>query len=335
MIFKILSVEGGGILAIKFLIGLLKISKEFDKEKKDLFSYFNVFSGVSSGAIISSVICLREKILQNIARNDSKLFGIILRESGYSDVKVIRDKILKNSMNCSTLILNFLIYFFKEKGKEIFEVNKEENGTKYTDKKREIFKKYINYSLKDIVKNRYLICKAFNLKDLKIDYFTNLEKNSYTNNIAEIIDWSSNAPTYFPNNGVHIDGGNFINSVYYTERGLFRDGDMVIFSVGSRVSKIRLPFLDEEYNWIKTAVNVLYNVGKQIDKMVNDKYYQLQFDFKDYQLDDIGKIDEIIKSANEVFVDDGIDFLRENIMQGCVSKKHVRCVSVKRCCRKT
>jgi len=97
MVFKILSMEGGGILAIKFIIALLKISKELDKRKIDLLNHFNVFSGVSSGAIITSVLALRENILKNIVINDLAMFNDILRESGYNekDWNRIRDKIIK------------------------------------------------------------------------------------------------------------------------------------------------------------------------------------------------------------------------------------------------
>jgi len=318
MLYKILSIEGGGILGVKFLIGLLKLSKQYDSKKIDFLSIFDVFTGVSSGAIISSGLALRERILANIAKTDDKLMTDILLKSGYKQdkLKEVKQKLIHQKMQCSTIIIEFLIHLFKNKSDEIFVTNKNKNtilDSKYTDDKLKVFKRYINYNLKDVPKNRYLILKTFNLTEMTINIFSNFGNNNngnkYSTNVAEIIHWSSNAPMYFPNNGVQIDGGNFINSTFYSEKKLFDGHDLIIFSIGSRISKLRLPIQDQNYQWVGSLVNVLYNVGKQIDKMTNEKYFHLGFDLKNYQLDDINIIDEIINVAKEIKIEDALFFI--------------------------
>ena len=326
MVFKILSMEGGGILAIKFIIALLKISKELDKRKIDLLNHFNVFSGVSSGAIITSVLALRENILKNIVINDLAMFNDILRESGYNekDWNRIRESSKMGERNCSTLILNFLIYFFRHKSKEIFIKNTDNANLinpKYGNNKINVLKKYINYDLKDIPKNRFLLIKSFNLQEMKIDAFTNykFKPNKYSTNVAELIDWSSNAPIYFSNNGVHVDGGNFINSSYYSEQNLFANQKMIIFSVGSKVSKLRIP-LSDEYKWVNKIINIFYNFGKQLDHFTNDTYYHLPVDLQHYQLDDIELIPNIIEDTKNVNIDNALLFINKNIINNCRCK---------------
>lgn len=323
MLYKVLSIEGGGILGVKFLIGLLKISLEYDKKNIDLLNLFNVFTGVSSGAIISGGLALREKILSNIAKTDDALMTDILLKCGYQqkDLKNIKQKIISQKQNCSTIILQFLIHLFKNKSGEIFVPNKNKltmMDSKYTDDKLKVFKKYLNYDLKEIPKGRILILKTFNLTDLCINVFSNYGNdnngNIHSTNVAEIIHWSSNAPTYFPNNGVQVDGGNFINSTFYSEKKLFGDNDLIIFSVGSKISKLKIPIPHQEYQWVNSVINVLYNVGKQIDKITNNKYYHLAFDLKHYQLDDINIIDEIIEVAQQIDIKPGILFIENHII---------------------
>ncbi len=325
MVLKILSIEGGGILGVKFLIGILKLSEQYEKKNIDFLNLFDVFTGVSSGAIISASLALREKILANIAKTDDKMITDILKKSGYEGKRLnevkkqIRNQKLKN---CSKIIVNFLIYLFKNKSNEIFVLNKNKTtimDSKYTGDKINVFKKYINYDLKDVPKNRYLILKTFNLQEMTINVFSNYSNdangNKYSTNVAEIIHWSSNAPTYFPNNGVQIDGGNFINSTYYSEKKLFSNVDLIVFSIGSRISKLKIPNIDQKYQWVNGIINVLYNVGKQIDKYTNDKYHHLGFDLKHYQLDDISIIDEIMDVAYKIEINEAISFINNHIIQ--------------------
>lgn len=322
MLYKLLLIEGGGILGVKFLVGLLKLSIEYEKKNIDFLSLFDVFSGVSSGAIIASGLALREKILRNIAKNDDKLISYILNECGYdkNQHKNLKNKLINQKMECSTIIIRFLIYLFRNRINDIFVVNKKRvriTDSKYTDDKYKILKNYINYDLKDLPKNRYLIIKTFNLLEMNINVFSNFgvdnNGNKYSTNIAEIVHWSSNAPTYFPNNGVQIDGGNFISSVYYSEKKLFKENDLIILSIGSRISKLNLPIEDQNLKWINNVVNIAYNIGKQIDKITNNKYYHLGFDFKKYQLDDCHLIDEIIKVAHEIDINNALEFIEKNI----------------------
>lgn len=248
----------------------------------------------------------------------------ILNQSGYSGKKLNEiKKLVRNQKmkNCSIIIINFLIYLFKYKGIDIFVPNKNKKtimDSKYTGDKINVFKKYINYDLKDIPKNRYLILKTFNLQEMAINVFSNYNNeangNKYSTNVAEIIHWSSNAPTYFPNNGIQIDGGNFINSTYYSEKKLFSNENLIVFSIGSKISKLRIPNIDEKYQWVNNVINVLYNVGKQIDKITNDKYHHLGFDLKHYQLDDISIIDEIIEMAHKIEINEALDFINKNIV---------------------
>lgn len=321
MLYKLLLIEGGGILGVKFLVGLLKLSIEYEKRNIDFLNLFDVFSGVSSGAIIASGLALREKILANIVKTDDKLITNILNECGYdkNQYKTIKNKLLNQKMPCSTIIIRFLINLFRNRINDIFVVNKNRvkiTDSKYTDDKYKILKNYINYDLKDLPKNRYLIIKTFNLLEMNINVFSNFgddnNGNKYSTNIAEMVHWSSNAPTYFPNNGVQIDGGNFISSVYYSEKKLFKENDLIILSIGSRISKLNLPIEDQNYKWINNVVNIAYNIGKQIDKMTNDKYYHLGFDFKKYQLDDCHLIEEIIQAANEININNALDFIENN-----------------------
>lgn len=310
-------------MGITYIMALLNISRELDKRGIDLLGNFNVFSGVSSGAIISAVLALREKVLLNIVKSENVTFKEILRESGYeeSEWKGIRERVLRQDRNCSTLILNFLMYFFKNKSKEIFVKNDNGDFPKYKNNKINIFKKYINYNLKDIPKNRILLIKSFNVQDLKIDTFTNFQKNKYSSNIPEIIDWSSNAPTYFLNNGIHIDGGNFINSSYYSEQVIFNKQKLIIFSIGSLISKINLP-INQKYQWVNKVINLFYNIGKQIDNFTNETYYHLSIDLKNYQLDDIHLLSEIIINYNNININNALSFIEKNIINNiCIKNK--------------
>ena len=319
---KILALEGGGILAINFLIGLRKLSVEFDKQKKDLLDYFDVYSGVSSGAIIAAAFAVREKVLSHLLKIDESLMNEILFMSRVPKCKFQewKKRIREHKQKCSTLIINLLIYIFRNKSQDIFELNDPSNqlpiiGTKYTNKKYYLFKKYIDFNMKDIPNKRILVVKTFNLKELKIDIFSNYQNlgSKYSRNIADIVDWSSNAPTYFPNNGVHVDGGNFINSSFLTEKQIFTGKDLIFFSIGSKFSKINLP-LNEEYKWFQNLVNVFYNLGKQIDKITNDKYFHLSFDFKNYHLDDFQLLPEICQNAENIDISNAIQFIHNHII---------------------
>ena len=65
---------------------------------------------------------------------------------------------------------------------------------------------------------------------------------------------------------------------------------------------------------LTNLVNVFYNIGKQIDKLTNDKYYHLAFDFKNYHLDDFKLIPEICQDAENVDISKAILFIENNII---------------------
>ena len=298
---NILSINGGGIKDFSFLYILLRLSEKYAKDNKEFFNKFSVFSGVSSGSIIASVLALREKILENMEKSDE-----------YEQFK----KYWNNDIgsNISVKISKFLIYIYNVNRYNIF------NRTflyrilsldgylfsKYQDGKAEFFKKYLDYTLSDIPKNRVLVVKSYNLMDKTMNIFTNTKNineipqnfngNKLTQKVWEFIDYSTATPTFFFTPNSQIDGGTLINDALTCDLLLFGNEQTKILNLNSTLSNESVPFFNGNIGWIIRLIPIWINYPYAIqDEILQYKkgkniFFQ-KVNINNYSLDSISQSD--------------------------------------------
>lgn len=344
MIRKILAINGGGILDVAFLTYMLKISKHYDKKNIDLLSLFNTFSGVSSGSIIASAFALREKFLQNIAkRNPDAIISALKKiNAEYSKNEMLN--IIKNLkkikvINCSSIVIATLIVFFELESSNIFNRSTFRkiatiNGllfSKYDDNKSNILDKYFDFKLKDVPVDRTLVVKSINVKKIKVQIYTNYvtsEKNDFLisdphQSVSQALDFSSNAPTYFPFNKM-IDGATILNTSLLEQIFIFKNDDLVIFKLNDIIkSSIKKNIVfDGLIGWAYPIlkVGILDGYENEIFKELlkfkyQEKIHISDFDFTKYKIDDINKISEIENIGKKKSVKSALKFI-DNILMG-------------------
>jgi hypothetical protein len=343
MIRKILAINGGGIKDVAFLIYMLKISKHYDKKNIDLLSLFNTFSGVSSGSIIASAFALREKFLQNFAKRDPDTIVSALKKinSEYSKNEIL--DIIKNLKkmeitNCSSIVIATLIAFFELKSLNIFNRSTLRkiasiNGllfSKYNDNKKHIFDKYFDFTLKDVPVDRTLVIKSINVQKIKVQIYTNYvtsEKNDILvsdpdQSVSQAVDFSSNAPVFFPFNKM-IDGGIILNTSLLEEIFILKNDDLVIFKLSNIIKptiKKNIVF-DGILGWVYPLfkIGILDGYENEIFKELLKFKYQKKihisdFDVKKYSLDDINKISEIENIGKKKSLKYAIEFIDRELV---------------------
>ena len=344
MIRKILAINGGGIIDIAFLTYMLKISKHYDKKNIDLLSLFNTFSGVSSGSIIACAFALREKCLQNIAKRNphaiiSALKKINAEYSKNEMLNIIKNLKKMKVINCSSIVIATLIVFFELESSNIFNRSTFRkiasiNGllfSKYDDNKSNILDKYFDFKLKDVPVERTLVIKSINVKKIKVQIYTNYvtsEKNDFLisdphQSVSQALDFSTNAPTYFPFNKM-IDGGTILNTSLLEQIFIFKNDDLVIFKLNNILKpsiKKNIVFdgiLGWAYPLIKVGLADGYEneIFKELLKFkYQEKIHISDFDFTKYSLDDINKISEIENIGKKKSVKSALKFI-DNILMG-------------------
>jgi hypothetical protein len=343
MIRKILAINGGGITDVAYLTYMLKISKHYDKKNIDLLSLFNTFSGVSSGSVIASAFALREKFLQNIAKRDPDAIISALKKINAEYSKNEMLNIIKNIKkmevtNCSSIVIATLIVFFELESSNIFNRSTLRkitsiNGllfSKYDDNKSNILDKYFDFKLKDVPVDRTLVIKSINVKKIKVQIYTNYvtsEKNDFLisdphQSVSQALDFSTNAPTYFPFNKM-IDGGVILNTSLLEQIFIFKNDDLVIFKLNNIIKpsiKKNIVFdgiLGWAYPILKVGILDGYENAFFTDLLkfkYQEKFHISDFDFTKYSLDDINKISEIENIGKKKSLKHAIEFIDRELV---------------------
>lgn len=298
---KVLSINGGGIKDLSYLYNMLKIANYYFEKNIEFLDIFDVFSGVSSGAIIASAFAVREIIISDLQESsDYKNF-----------LNFWNNKIPQNN---SLFIIQFLIYVYQTKINQIFQQNFKNkiglNGiifAKYSDNKKNLFKQYFNYSLDDIPNNRTLIIKTYNLQLISFSIYTNspllqnlpnkFNGNNITKTLFEIINYSSDAPTFFDNITTQIDGGTIINDALIPVLILFNDEQTKIINFSPIISAESAPqFFNGILGWIFPLITVLrkysLSITNDIIKFIKkDNVYFQKFPIEQFVIDSISPSD--------------------------------------------
>jgi hypothetical protein len=343
MIQKILAINGGGITDVAYLTYMLKLSKHYDKKNIDILSLFNTFSGVSSGSIIASAFALREKVLQNIAKCDPDIIASALKKinSDYSKNEIL--DIIKNLKkmevtNCSSIVIATLIVFFELECSNIFNRSTFRkiasiNGllfSKYNDNKKHLLDKYFDFTLKDVPVDRTLVIKSINIKKIKVQIYTNYvtsEKNNFLvsdpdQSVSQAVDFSTNAPSYFPFNKM-IDGSTILNTSLLEQIFIFKNDDLVIFKLSDIIKpsiKKNIVFdgiLGWAYPLFKVSIiNGFENaIFKDLLKFkYQEKIHISEFDLTKYNIDDINKISEIENIGKKKSLKSSLGFIDRELV---------------------
>lgn len=318
---KILSIPGGGILGLGYLSYLLKLSLYYDNLGIDFLTQFDVFCGVSVGAIIATGFAMRERILDKAYREDKEFFKLC----GITDQKLL-------NTNSSTLIIKYLISLFGLKSDQVFKINDYGfNGlllSKYTDDKLKLFQNYLSYDLSEVPSDRTLIIKTININENCINLFTNcssLEKlpkeyngNKFSTYLPTIVNWSCNIPSYFPITDGQVDGGIFSSNILLESNLLFRNEKFIILSIHKNSENIIPPVLDGLVGWISQYIKI-FSINTQIINnfqkvMMEDNIHEIEIDFRNYKLDQISAIAEIIEIGENTNTEKAIEFIDARII---------------------
>ena len=336
MIRHILAINGGGIRDVSFLTFMLKLSKYYDKQNIDVLSLFDTFSGVSSGSIAASAFALRELFLQRIAKSNPHVIESALEKINphYSkdEVSKIIKKLKKMQIvNCSSIVISTMILFFEMEGPRIFyrtTLRKivSVNGllfSKYGDTKKKIFDKYFDFTIRDVPEGRTLVIKSLDFPSATVKIYTNyvttIKNNIYIStpeqSISEAINYSSNAPNYFPYNKM-IDGCIILNTSLLEQLFLFQDDDLRIFKLNNNLfsPSTKTIFFDGLIGWVLPILNVTLNYENQFFRdLLKYKYKKniciVDFDNTNYSLDDINKISELEHIGENVSLNPAIKFI--------------------------
>jgi hypothetical protein len=339
MIRKILAINGGGICDISYLTFMLKLSRRYDEKNIDVLNLFDTFSGVSSGSIIAASFVLREQFLQNVALSSPEMIESALNKINpdYSKdyiSKTIQKLKKKKITNCSSIVISSLLVFFEQEVSNIFyrTISRKivsVNGllfSKYGNNKKNIFDKYFDFKIKDIPKNRTIVIKALDISSIAVKIYTNYKTSTKNNifindpeqSISEAIDYSSNAPTYFPFNNF-IDGSIILNTSLLEQTFLFQNDDLLIFKLNNLVvpstKKIRF---DGIIGWLLPILNTTLNYENQIFRdLLKYKYKQnvfiIDFDVTKYNIDDIKKKSEIEQIGETKSTKSAMKFINNKI----------------------
>ena len=340
MIRKILAINGGGIYDVAYLTYMLKISKHYDNKNIDILSLFNTFSGVSSGSMIVAAFALREKMLQNIAKCNPDIVISALKKinAEYSKKEILN--IVKNLKkmtvtNCSSIVIATLIVLFEEESSNIFNRSTLRkiasiNGllfSKYNDNKKHVLDKYLDFTLKDVPVNRTLVIKSINVKKIKVQIYTNYVTSTKNNflvsdpdqSVSQAVDFSTNAPVYFPFNKM-IDGGVILDTALLEQIFIFKNDDLVIF----KLSEIIKPYIKKNivfdgflgwaYPLLKIGIGYENEIFKELLKFkYQEKIHISEFDFTKYSLDDINNISKIENIGKKKSLKHAIGFIDKQL----------------------
>lgn len=340
MIRRILAINGGGVCDVAFLTFMLKLSKYYDKQNIDVLSLFDTFSGVSSGSIVASSFALREQFLQRVANFNPDVIESALKKINphYSKDEVSKtiEKLKKMQIvNCSSIVISTMIVFFETEGPRIFYRTTLRtivtiNGllfSKYGDTKKKILDKFLDFKIRDVPEGRTLVIKSLDVPRVSVKIFTNyvttIKNNIYIStpeqSISEAVEYSSNAPTYFPYNKMS-DGSIILNTSLLEQLFLFQDDDLRILKLNNVVSpSTKTIFFDGLIGWLIPILNLTLNYENQFFRdLLKYKYKKniciVDFNVTKYNIDSVKQIKEIEqKIGNNVSLNPSIKFITNNL----------------------
>jgi hypothetical protein len=194
---NVLDISGGGLRNTRFVVYLLRLNNYYLDKNIDMLRMFNVFGGVSAGAIITGAIAYREHVLKNCVKNDKSSLIECMKMFKYTDVQITKciELILHDSreLNYGTLILQWIFYEFISLKDKLFNVSVFDrittlNGFLHpqfsSSDKRAYLKRYFDFDIKSILKTRKFITCAIKIGNEKnvASYGTANEPNYGTPN---------------------------------------------------------------------------------------------------------------------------------------------------------
>ena len=244
---NVLDISGGAFKNLQYIVYLLRVNDHYLNENIDMLRMFNVFCGISSGAIITCAIAFRELVLKNSLKNNKSEFIQCMKMFKYSDVQIMKCiahiENESTQLNYGTLILQWLFYLYlglktKLLNASVFKQITTLRGYLHpmmsSKDKHTYFKKYFDFDMKDIVKSRtFITCglriptKISGLKTAnKLILFTNYTKALNANpniikpekvitNMADILNITTNLTGVYSANEqypIAWDAGLAVNS---------------------------------------------------------------------------------------------------------------------------
>ncbi|HBX71172.1 MAG TPA: hypothetical protein DEH25_17805 [Chloroflexi bacterium] len=306
MTYRILSLDGGGIRGLITVIMLQRLS-----QKPGLANWLDqvdLVAGTSTGGLLALAIAkgLDLQVLRDLYEKKGK--------------DVFDDSLLDDIFDLATII-----------------------GAEYDNKKlgRELKKILQNTTLGELKYS--VIITSFDLdneaanaseRSWKPKLFHNLpgEGNDNEQLAYKVGLYTSAAPTYFPSVDGFIDGGVFANNPSMCALAQTQDkrnlnrvpfDDVVLLSLGTGTSMtyIQKKRLDWGYaQWVKPLINLMLDgvVGiadYQCKQILGNQYHRLAPSFPPgvfIPLDDVKKVPEMVKFANQVPIDKTAEWLHNN-----------------------
>jgi hypothetical protein len=225
--YNVLDVSGGGLRNTAFIGYLLRLNAHYLNENIDMLRLFNVFGGVSAGAIITGAIAYREQVLKNVVKNAKPVFIRCMKLFKYSDAQIMKciELISTDSreLNYGTVILQWMFHEYITLKDQLFNVSWFDqiatlNGTLRpklsSDDKRAYLKQYFDFDMSTISPLRTFITCAINIPKNgsnsgtpnKIIAFTtdsaralapNMKPDSTVSNVADIIHISTHTIGFY------------------------------------------------------------------------------------------------------------------------------------------
>ena len=297
--FRILSCDGGGIRGVLTAVLLDRLLTAYPALLQDRAGTITMFAGTSTGGIIALGLA-------------SGMTPASMRDLYVTDGKLIFDS---------------------SWARDVVEIGGL-SGAKYNNEELEdILKKTFGASKLQGLKSRVLIA-SFSLDNQSTDpgkrtwnpkFFHNFPgtDSDGDSQVYDVALSTSAAPTYFPSNGVYIDGGVIANNPSLAAVAQALDGrnqpaerattlgEIKLLSVGTGASLQYIAGVDHDWGdaqWIKPILNVMMDgsVGVadfQCQQLLGQNYCRLNPIFpagKSFPMDDVSKVVDLMNLANSV-----------------------------------
>ena len=177
---NVLDISGGGLRNTRFVVYLLRLNNYYLDKNIDMLRMFNIFGGVSAGAIMTGAIAYREHVLKNCVKNNKSSLIECMKMFKYTDAQITKciELILHDSreLNYGTLILQWIFYEFISLKDKLFNVSVFDrittlNGLLHpqlsSSDKLAYLKRYFDFDIKSILKTRKFITCAIEIANEK------------------------------------------------------------------------------------------------------------------------------------------------------------------------
>jgi uncharacterized protein len=282
MVYRILSIDGGGIRGVIPAVMLLQIEKIIQKHyQQTIFDYFDMFVGTSTGSIIASSL-VAQKNIQSILE--------VYRQKG----KIIFPYQSRWSLQRIGLVMQYGISAPKYSNQGLIEV---------------ISEQFQDLKFRDISDNKRLLITSYDTESRQPVIFDNLSQELDVSQItlAEACICSSSAPTFFPAYDLKIgekrfsaiDGGVVANNpTAYAVAKAINAGhpisELQVLSLGTGDPTRPIPLKNAQewgaLEWAIPIIDVFFDGASDINHSIvkeiidDSKYLRLQFRLKDKDL---------------------------------------------------